>query len=174
MTRLGLNTLGIALVFPDDSQLFLSELPRVAVNRLVCADALEFCCCSVQLESHLPSMVGKNIYLPDGWLGQTCHWVQAQRPRTGVALQQGQSLFGCPHKVGRQASHLRPEPIRVREALNADFLCQDPANMASNKSSTESKVCPVVGCSTASCVAIHSRSVSTVSCSAFMAAMKAS
>lgn len=160
--------------FPNFFQLFLFELPWVAINRLVRANALEFCRGSVQLESDLPSMVGKNVNFPDSWLGQACQRMQAQSLCPRIALQQGQCLFGCPDKVRRQASHLRPKPIRVREALNADFLCQDPANMASNKSSTESKVCPVVGCNTASCVAIHSRNTSTVSCRECMAAMKAS
>ena len=147
-------------------------LPGIAINRLVSADALEFCRCSVQLESDLPGMIGKNINLPDGWFWQPRQGVEAQRFCAGVALQQLQRIFCRPSNIRRQATQLRPKPLRIRELLNADFFGQDPANNASNKSSTESKVFPVVGCNNASCVAIHSRNTSTVSCSACMAAMK--
>jgi len=81
-------------------------LPGVAINRLVSADALEFSRGSVQLEGDLPGVVGKNINLPDCWLGQTRQGMQAQRPCAGIALQQLQRIFGRPNNIRRQATHL--------------------------------------------------------------------
>ncbi len=90
----------------SDPNLCLGGLPGVAINRLVRADALEFCRGSVQLEGDLPSVVGKNINLPNGWFWQTRQGVQAQRPCAGIALQQRQRIFGRPNNIRRQATHL--------------------------------------------------------------------
>ncbi len=62
-------------------------LPGIAINRLVSADTLEFCRCSVQLEGDLPGVVGKNINLPDGWFWQARQGVESQRFCAGVAQQ---------------------------------------------------------------------------------------
>jgi len=144
----------------------------IAVDGLVRAKALEFGHGAVQFKGDLPRMADEHVNFPDGGLGHALERMQAQRFGAGIGLQKPERFLCGLLYLYRRAPQIRYEPPGMRKPRDGDAI-QCRGSRAANRSSALAYTVPVVGCSTASCVAIHSRSTSIASCSSRSTSIKA-